>query len=84
MLTLRRKVGQIIYIGDEPLTLINIKPETIRISFRNTDFFLIRGIRYNLSPHTQIIFDCIHDAGVRIKLHSPLPIKRAEIYKRHL
>ena len=82
MLNLLRSKGQVIFIGDDPLTVIEIASSYTVVKYLEALHVLRKGEPFNLTPTTIAKFINRSRSGAFIGLRSTSPIYRSEIYEK--
>ena len=80
MLTLRRRLGKSIYIGDELLTVDNFSDEILSVTFRGRTHHILQGKVYSLTDEIKVCYNH-REAGCAVfQMEAPAKILREEIY----
>jgi sRNA-binding carbon storage regulator CsrA len=82
MLNLQRRKGQVVYIGDDQLTVVEIANNYVIIRYLDTLHIINKGKTVNLTPTTIAHFSRRQGAEARLGFQSTLPIYRSEIYEQ--
>ena len=83
MLVIGRKIGGEIYIGNEKLTVIDIKPDNFVIEFGGNQHRINRGMSVSLGE-TEVFFSKQYNDKILIAFDGPRTtrILRGEIYSK--
>jgi len=80
MLHLYRKQKQRIFIGDDPLQVLEVTHDNFTCSFQGKQHIVTKGSMYQISPETIICYLRKQGAGIRLQLTSTLKILKEELY----
>lgn len=82
MLTLRRKPGERVFIGDEPLEVTKFDNATITVFFRGTHHTIWQGRMYNLDPEIILCYNERIGNSVKFQIKASPKILRGELYEK--
>lgn len=84
MLSLQRKSGQKLLIGDKVLQILSIYTNELTISYNDQPIILRRGYMYELEPNTIICYNTKKSTEARLQITSPRKVLREELRKKQL
>ena len=84
MLSLQRKSGQKLLIGDKVLQILSIYSNELTISYNDQPIILRRGYMYELEPNTIICYNIKKSTEARLQITSPKKVLREELRKKQL
>lgn len=89
MLTLRRKLNQGLYVGDELLTIVNISPSVLSIDYKGYNHHINQGSVYKVDSEVRMCFNKVetvrstNETVAVFQIESPKQIVREEISNRN-
>lgn len=82
MLSLQRRKGEKVYIGDELLTVLDFDDHNLTVKYQDD----IHHIKFDdctfIAPEVVICYTLRKGNTVRFNINGPLPIYREEIYEQ--
>lgn len=82
MLTLRRKPGERVFIGDEPLEVTNVANNSITVFYKGYYLDIYKGTMYTVEKDVIICYNKKMASSARFQILAPEPILREELYKQ--
>lgn len=80
MLTLSIKKGSTVYIGDSPLTVIQVSDDKVLCNFKRSTHIVIRNRFLKLDKDSTISYSRRKQSAAVLHFDSPFPIYRASVY----
>lgn len=79
MLSLRRKPGERVFIGDEPLEVTNVTSNAITVFYKGYYHDIVRGYMYTVERDVIICYNKKMASSAKFQILSPVPILREEL-----